>query len=100
MAALAFLPTSEIETAWLQLKDTIPGEGNQVVTYFDENYVRGKIRKVLRGQEMQSLLVPTSLWSVHDRMELSIPRTQNKVDAWHQRLEILLGSVHVGIFKL
>ena len=42
MAALAFLPASDIEAAWLTLKDTIPEEGIQVVNYFDENYVRSK----------------------------------------------------------
>ena len=101
MAALAFLPASDIEAAWLTLKDTIPEEGIQVVNYFDENYVRGKVRRVLQGQEMRSPpLFPPSLWSVHDRMELGVPRTQNKVEAWHRRLEILVGSAHVGIFKL
>ena len=53
MAALAFLPASDIEAAWLELKNTIPEEGIQVVNYFDKNYVRGKVRRVLRGQEMR-----------------------------------------------
>ena len=54
MAALAFLPANEIEDAWLQLKQTIPDEGMPVVNYFDENYVRGKVRRILRGQEMRN----------------------------------------------
>ena len=45
-------------------------------------------------------LFPPSLWSVHDRMELGVPRTQSKVEAWHRRLEMLVGSAEVGIFKL
>ena len=45
-------------------------------------------------------LFPPSLWSVHDRIELGIPRTQSKIEAWYRRLEILLGSAHVRIFKL
>ncbi|XP_068235676.1 uncharacterized protein [Palaemon carinicauda] len=94
--ALAFLPANEIEDAWLQLKQTIP-----VVNYFDENYVRGKVRRILRGQEMRyPPLFPPALWSVYDRVEGSVPRTQNKVEAWHRRLEVLIGSAHVGIFKL
>ena len=72
-----------------------------LVNYFGENYVRGKVRRILRGQEMRHpLLFSPSLWSVYDRVEASVPRTQNKVEAWHRRLEVLLGSAHVGLFKL
>ena len=101
MAALAFLPPNEIKDAWLQLKQTIPDEATHVVNYFDENYVRGKVRRMLRGQEVRNPpLFPPALWSVYDRVEASVPRTQNKVEAWHRRLEVLLGSAHVGLFKL
>jgi hypothetical protein len=40
-----------------------------------------------------------SLWSVHDR-ELEIPRTQNKIEGWHHRFEVLVSGSHVGLFKI
>lgn len=42
MAALAFLPTSEIEDAWLQIKDTVADGDISVINYSNENYVRGE----------------------------------------------------------
>lgn len=41
-----------------------------------------------------------SLWSVHDSIKLRIQSTKNNIDAWHLRLEELLGTAHVEIFKL
>lgn len=78
IAALAFLPATEIEDEWLQLKVTIPDEVISAINYFDETYVRRKIRRILRGQEIRSPLFPSSLSSLHDRTELFIPRTQIK----------------------
>lgn len=43
MAALAFLPASEIEDAWLQIKDIVADVDISVINYSNENYVRGKI---------------------------------------------------------
>ena len=33
-------------------------------------------------------------------MEYAFPRTQNFVEAWHRRWEVLVGGTHVGIFKM
>ena len=45
-------------------------------------------------------LFPSQLWSVYDSNELEIPRTQNIVEAWHRRWEILVGESHVGLFTI
>ena len=64
-------------------------------------YVRGRVRRFLHGVEVRAppLFLPT-FWSVHSRVDLGIPKTQNKVEAWHRRFEILVGSAHVGLYKL
>lgn len=31
-----------------------------------------------------------------DRMELRIPRAQNRKESWHRRFESLVGKCHVG----
>jgi hypothetical protein len=43
---------------------------------------------------------PPQLWSVYDSIELGIPRTQNVVEAWHRRWEVLVGESHVGLFTI
>ena len=40
------------------------------------------------------------MWSVFDNTEFAFTRTQNKVKAWHRRLETLVARSHVGIFSM
>lgn len=101
IAALAFLPPTEITSAWIDLMSDIPSEAKDIVQWFDDNYVRGRVRRILRGQQIRaSPLFPPALWSVSARVEWGIPRTQNTVESWHRRLEVLVGRAHVGVFKL
>ena len=73
----------------------------ELIQWFDDNYVRGRIRRVLRGQQIRAApLFPPALWSVNARVDLGIPRTQNTVEFWHRRFGVLVGRVHVGVFKL
>ena len=48
LTALAFLPPSEIPDAFDEIRSLIPSNANAVVQYFEENYVHGRTRKVLR----------------------------------------------------
>ncbi len=113
LVALAFLPPTEIPNAFLEFKYTIPSSNNsnsklfQLFDYFDTTYVRGPIRRTVNVQGMTTVREnrspPTfspSLWSVHDRVELEIPRTQNKIEGWHHRFEVLVSGSHVGLFKI
>lgn len=100
--ALAFLPSHEIPMAFDILKPEIPQEATEVVQWFEDNYVHGKIRRQLRNGNVARAppLFPPKMWSVHDSMELGIPRTQNIVEAWHRRWEILVGQRHVGVYTI
>jgi hypothetical protein len=85
--ALAFVPSSEIPAAFDTLKSRMPSEADGVVQWFEENYVLGKVRRQLQNGDIIRTppLFPPQLWSVHDSMELGIPRTQNSIEAWHNR---------------
>ncbi|CAB4480039.1 unnamed protein product [Rhizophagus irregularis] len=100
--ALAFLPSQEIPDAFDTLKLVMPQEANIVTQWFEENYVRGKIRQHLRnGSTTRSApLFPPSLWSVYDSMETGVPRTQNVAEAWHHRWNTLVGQSHAGIYTI
>jgi hypothetical protein len=82
-----FILSNEILTAFDTLKSSIPLEANKVVQWFEENYVLGKIQRQLQDGNIIRTppLFPLQLWSVHDLMELGIPRTQNSIEAWHNR---------------
>jgi hypothetical protein len=89
--ALAFLPPNEIPEAFNELKVNMPREANEIMEWFENYYVHGKVRRRLRRSGnvvRESPLFPPSLWSVVDNIEYTFPRTQNSVEAWHRRWEV------------
>ena len=37
---------------------------------------------------------------MYDSIQLGVPRTQNAVEAWHRRLESLVGRAHLGVYNI
>ena len=70
--ALAFLPADDIPSAFDLLKPEIPSEANSVVTWFEDNYVHGRIQRRLRNNNIvrNPPIFPSELWSVYDSIEL------------------------------
>src|SRR5207253_3236221 len=92
VAALAFLPPREIKDAFEELKSSFPSdEGlNTFLDYFEENYI-SRTRLVLRGVAVhRDPLFPPSFWSLAERTVLGIHRTQNVVESWHNRLNVIV----------
>ena len=102
MFALAFLSPQEIPEAFDILKLEMPPEANEVVQWFKDNYVHGRIRRHLRNETVirSAPLFPPQLWSVYNSNEMGIPRTQNNIEAWHRRWEILVGQSHIGVYRM
>jgi hypothetical protein len=100
--ALAFLPPQEIPEAFNILKFEMPSEATEIVQWFEDNYVHGRIRRRLRNETVirSAPLFPPQLWSVYNSNEMGIPRTQNNVEAWHRRWEILVGQSHIGVYRM
>jgi hypothetical protein len=73
--ALAFLPSDDIPGAFDILKSEMPEVADDVVKWFEEYYVHGKIRRTLRNNNTvrNPPLFPPKLWSVYDSIELGIP---------------------------
>ena len=73
--ALAFLPPEEIPTVFDILKPRMPPEACNVVQWFEDNYIYGRIRRqMLNGNVIRdSPLFPPALWSVYHSIELGIP---------------------------
>jgi len=100
--ALAFLPPNDIPAAFDELKGHLPSEANVIVQWFEDNYVHGRVRRILRDENVMRAppLFPPTFWSVIDNIEYAFPRTQNSVEAWHRRWETLVGVSHLGVFKI
>jgi hypothetical protein len=96
---LAFLPADDIPSAFDLLKPEIPSEANSVVTWFEDNYVYRRIQRRLRNNNIvrNPPIFPPELWSVHDSIEIGVPRTQNVIEAWRATL---VGRSHVGVYMI
>ena len=102
ISALAFIPYDNISAVFDELRTIMPEEACSIMDWFEIYYVHGKVRRTLRnGNVVRSApLFPPSLWSVSNNIEYAFPQTQNSVEAWHRRLEVLIGNAHVGVFKI
>ena len=99
--ALAFLPPNDIPGAFDQLKDHLPAEASGIIQWFEEYYVRGRIRCTLRdGNVIRASPLFPDFWSVINNIEYALPRTQNFVEVWHRRWGTLVITSHLGIFKI
>ncbi|CAF4811695.1 unnamed protein product, partial [Rotaria sp. Silwood2] len=100
--ALAFLSRLEISDAFDEVKALLPPDAEPIIQWFENNYVHGKVKRTMRNGKVQrqNPLFPPEMWSVFHNMEFAFPRTQNKVEAWHRRWEILIARSHIGIFTI
>ncbi|CAG8760366.1 21340_t:CDS:2, partial [Gigaspora rosea] len=89
-------------TAYEELKTHIPDEAGHVVCWFEETFIYGRVRHMHRNGNISRSepLFPPTFWSVVDNIEHAYPRTQNSVEGWHRRWDVLVGCAHVGIFRI
>jgi hypothetical protein len=99
ISVLAFLPPWEIKQVFEIIKNDLPIE---MSVWFDEVYINGKIRRILRDGTVNwsPPLFPPSFWSICFNNENGIPWTQNKVESWHKKWNILIGTNHVGCLRI
>lgn len=96
--ALAYLPASDIGPAFADLKSLYDETMAPVLSWFEGNYVLGKKRRnsqLSRGRAM----FPPVVWSVHESVVQNLPRTQNKVESWHNRWRVIVGA-KPGVYEL
>ncbi|KAI2796342.1 hypothetical protein BLOT_015794 [Blomia tropicalis] len=92
LIGLAFLPPSEIPAAFAEVSRTIGDDAEDLIKYFDEYYVNGRRRILRGGRSANSVpLYPPSLWSVAERVELALPRTQKPHRSLASKMEIVGG---------
>ncbi|CAG8745722.1 17224_t:CDS:1, partial [Dentiscutata heterogama] len=84
------------------LKARMPSEASDLILWFENNYIGG-VRSSSQNEDIVVRSLPLfspRLWSVYELIELGIPRTQNNVEAWHNRWNTLVGKKHVSIDTL
>lgn len=111
--ALAYLKPEEIRDTFLllQKKEVLSKEISSIVSWFSKYYVNGTFKNVTNKTDTSTTtslnvsiqrippLFPPEAWSIHDRLELNTPNSQNSVESWHHRWNGLLGRKKWNLFK-
>lgn len=101
LSALAFLPPAEIPAAFEALDDqrdelAIDESVAELYIYFEDTYI-GRPQRGGRGRRRP--LFPPEMWSVRQRTEDGIPRTNNKLEGWHRALQTMFDCAHPTIYR-
>ncbi|CAF1559232.1 unnamed protein product, partial [Didymodactylos carnosus] len=91
LAALSFLPTSDIMSTFEQLKQQFPAQGQPIINYFEETYVGIKSRLSRPRKQPKFEL---DLWNTRENTIQECHRTNNIVEGWHNRLSALFNCKH------
>ena len=93
LAALAFVPVDDIVESFEHLAASMPDETQPITDYFEDTYI-GRLQRHGRRQPPFA----HTMWSVHNRVEEGLPRTNNHVEGWHRRMQSNVGAYHPSIW--
>ena len=68
--------------AFESVADEFPLDAQEAIDYFEDTY----IGKLLPGGHRRALLFDLALWNMYDQTIGDLPRTNNAVEGWYQRL--------------
>ncbi|KAL8587321.1 hypothetical protein ACOMHN_045568 [Nucella lapillus] len=106
LASLAFLSPEKITGHFEKLqedmseRDMDPRLG-ELYDYFEDNYV-GRLRRGRRRDANPTRAPPRfalEFWSVCDRNQVDLPRTNNKLEGWHMGLQSMFDGPNPSIWK-
>ena len=108
MNGLAFLPLDRVPEGMRYLDINCPSHLQELLNYFDQTYVRGKLRASTHPQTpSQGLTIhttppmfPPHLWNCHDATMDDGMRTNNFSEAWNNSFNHRLGKAHPSIWEL
>lgn len=106
LGSLAFLSPEKITGHFEKLqedmseRDMDPRLG-ELYDYFEDNYV-GRLRRGRRRDANPTRAHPRfalEFWSVRDRNQVDLPRTNNKLEGWHRGLQFMFDGPNPSIWK-
>ena len=103
LTALAFVPVSDIPSAFEACKEVMPETADAVVSYIEKTYVGTTTcttdsSLTLKVSKKKPKFKP-AIWSVYDRVVLDMPRTTNKLEGWHRRFSSIMAKHHPNIYE-
>ena len=92
--ALAFLPINDVVEAFETLEEVMPEKAQPIMDYFEDTYI-GRLRR----RNRRAPCFPISMWNMHERIILDLPRTNNSLEGWHNHIQANVAAHHPNIWK-
>ena len=96
LPALAFAPVGDVIDYFEALEEIFPEEAEEVVSYFEKNYVGG----LRPNGQRRTPRFPIALWNVNERTLSGQERTNNAQEGWHRRFATIVTCHHPTIWKV
>ena len=111
MDGLTFLPVDKVENGMTFLGQNCCPEAEDLLEYFDANYVSGTFVKILRpttdDQHPSTLHIkrinlhfPPQIWNVFETTPYDDNRTHNYCEGWNNSFHSMVGHSHPSIWRL
>ena len=97
LLSIAFVPVSDVSTAFETLQKTCPETAHPIFNYFEDNYV-GRLSAANGTRQKPRFDVDS--WSCHQRVITARPRTNNAVEGWNSNFVKLVNGKHPSFPKL
>ncbi|RNA24307.1 hypothetical protein BpHYR1_014380 [Brachionus plicatilis] len=96
VACIAFVPVHDIATVYNQLKESeeiLFKTYHSFFKYFESTYI-GELKRG-KGVGRKEPKYPHAIWSVYERNCDDLPRSNNKIEGWHNALQRIIDKSHV-----
>ena len=84
IAAPAYLHVNKDEDGFEVLAELLPEEMNDLVTYFEENFI-----EIKRRNSRKRPIFNPQIWNMHEMIKKDLSRTNNSIEGYHNRLQML-----------
>ncbi|XP_052125880.1 uncharacterized protein LOC113214494 [Frankliniella occidentalis] len=94
----AFVPTEDVAASFQEARANIPNSMRPFTKYFAETYVLGK--RAQGGRRAVPPRYPPDQWNQYEAVLSDDPRTNNTMEAWHNRFQTMVGKSHPALYTL
>jgi len=100
LSALSHVPINDVPEAFNILIKSYPQVDHidELVTYFEHTYIRGR-RMRGRGDNFRQALLPVEVWNCYDAATEGIAKTNKVCEGWHHSSQSLFQCSHPTLWR-
>jgi hypothetical protein len=92
LVALCYSPGEEIRDYLDEIEQFLPEKLAPVTAWLKTYY--------LKATKGDNPMFSPDFWSVSFQLNVNLITTQIDVEAWHHRMQVIINTEHIGVFKL